>query len=205
VFVNGTLEVRTYTLRNGSNFNVIYGRDTANVTPAQLTAFVYNGTLPKQTAVYNSTLLKLINAYNGTLLKNFNNSNRGKTYFNNTVFFNGTIQVRTYTLRNGSNFDVVYGNQGPSSTGISNNTDQGKVYLNSSNGVFVNGTLEVRTYTLRNGSVFNTIYGRFNNTWAGRNIVYNNTNQVKTYFNNSVFFNGTIQVRTYTLRNGSNF
>ncbi|MEK6829329.1 MAG: hypothetical protein AABY15_04315, partial [Nanoarchaeota archaeon] len=100
VFVNGTLEVRTYTLRNGSVFNTIYGR--------------FNNTWAGRNIVYNNT-------------------NQVKTYFNNSVFFNGTIQVRTYTLRNGSNFDVIYGNQGPSSTGISNNTDQGKVYLNSSN------------------------------------------------------------------------
>ncbi len=183
-------------LSNGSTFDVIYGRDN-NATPVQIR--------------------NVVNISTGYFIRRLNA----------TINLTGyNLRAVSFKLLNGSDFDVVYGNQGTAGTGILNNTDQGKVYFNSSNGVFINGTLEVRTYTLRNGSAFNVIYGRdsnvtpaqltafvYNSTLAKITQVYNgtllktfnNSNRGKTYFNNTVFFNGTIQVRTYTLRNGSTF
>ncbi len=129
---------------------------------------------------------------------------RGRTLFQSPVgdinasslrgWVNGSrARFDSFFLNNGSTFDVLYGrqNQTIAVAVIRNNTARGKHYINISiysRDINATRTLGANKFALSNGSLFETIFGRFNNTWAGSsNLLYNNTNRGKIYFNNTLF------------------
>lgn len=181
-FSNTTITAKGFLLNNGSNFNVIYGRDTgiANNSNNQ-GKFYFNST----NATFSKDVRILGILHGGSPIRIAGGLNI--TSGNLTFFNTQNIGIDCSYIKGGTDTDFCTDAGG---SGLSNNSaTQGKIYFNSS--IFSTGIINAK-YALFNNSLFDVIYGRFNNTWAGRNIVYNNTIQSKIYFNNSLFSKGNL-------------
>ena len=178
LMVNSTVDSRKFTLNNGSNFDAIYGvRNTGS-------GGIQNNTILSK-AYINGTLYARI--FKGQLAgfdnEAFSIRSGGWRYLlldtNNDIFWVNAsqriigasrqlFQVYSSSLSTGGiTVDTVDGEL------LVNNSLYAKSLVYSKNITALN--LSATKYNLFNGSNFNTIYGRFNNTWAGHNILYNYT------------------------------